>query len=170
MMDSIQRPRIVTISSPGNEFWLRKRGWVERMFRRRLLMVIPMTVGLTTLTVFGPCVISASSRQAPSYYLSLGDSLAEGYQPGSAAESVTLHGYSNQVVTDLGSRKKLVLENFACGGITTTQLMKSVGCPTNGIPLDGAPYSSTTQLAAAVDFIFTHVSSQSRATAIGILP
>ena len=98
-------------------------------------------------------VQSAAAASTPNYYLSLGDSYAQGYQPGFPSGSETLHGFANRVAASVGHRK-LTLENFGCGGATTSSILHSVGC--SGEALDGVPYPSTTQEAAALRFIAAH--------------
>jgi lysophospholipase L1-like esterase len=95
----------------------------------------------------------AAAASTPNYYLSLGDSYAMGYQPGFPSGSETLHGFANRVAASVG-RHKLTLENFGCGGATTTSILHSVGC--SGEALDGVPYPSATQEAAALGFIAAH--------------
>jgi hypothetical protein len=46
----------------------------------------------------------------------------------------------------------MILENFACGGLTTTELLNSIRCSSSEAPLYGAGYPTTTQLGAAVAF------------------
>lgn len=59
------------------------------------------------------------------YYISLGDSYSVGYQPGIGATT----GYTGYVASKL----KMTLENFGCGGATTTSLNSYTGvCGTGG--------------------------------------
>ncbi len=92
------------------------------------------------------------------YYVSLGDSYAAGY-PGDGVNNVG--GYATQVVSDVAPNHDLILENFGCGGATTTSLMSVVGCcnnsATNGCEAPGGVlYPTMTQLAAAISFIDAH--------------
>jgi lysophospholipase L1-like esterase len=48
----------------------------------------------------------------------------------------------------------MTLENFGCGGATTTSILDAVGC--GALAADGVAYPSTTQAAAAVSFINEH--------------
>jgi lysophospholipase L1-like esterase len=98
---------------------------------------------------------SVASGATPSgYYLSLGDSLAGGVTT-TGDPLITLDGFSNQLVTDLASSVTLTLENFGCGGATTSSVIDDVGCPGGGAAF-GVTYPSTTQAAAAVGFIDAH--------------
>ncbi len=100
---------------------------------------------------------TAKTAAAPSYYVNLGDSYAEGYQPGYTNGTETLHGYANRLVADLGSKHKLVLENFGCGGATTTSILTSISCPPVGLANNGVAYPTTSQATAALAFIKAHV-------------
>jgi GDSL-like Lipase/Acylhydrolase family len=96
------------------------------------------------------------------YYLALGDSYSVGYQPNAGATT----GYTGYVATKL----KMTLENFGCGGETTTSILSVDGCVgstfTNlqdqmvtlgpAAATDAVPYSGT-QIAAAQSFIADHI-------------
>jgi lysophospholipase L1-like esterase len=99
---------------------------------------------------------AVTKRSIPLYYIALGDSYAEGYQPGFANGSETLHGYTNQVVPLVAKRHRLILRNFGCGGATSSSILLSIGCPEGALANDGVPYPTTTQAAAALAFIATH--------------
>jgi lysophospholipase L1-like esterase len=101
-----------------------------------------------------PALASSPRATGPYYYLSLGDSLAEGWQPTPA--DATLHGYSDQVVTDLASTIPLTLVNYGCGGATTSTALNTIGCTTGGEAEDGTYYPTTTQVGAAVAFAQAH--------------
>jgi lysophospholipase L1-like esterase len=92
---------------------------------------------------------TAAAKRTPTYYVSLGDSYAVGYQPTKGATP----GYATYVAKHTG----LTLANFGCAGATTTSLLASVGCPVV-LPhtAGGMPYPTTTQLAAATAFIAAH--------------
>jgi lysophospholipase L1-like esterase len=104
-------------------------------------------------TALGAVMLSSGPSQAASrtvtepYYVSLGDSYAIGYQPGIGPTT----GYTGVVAKQL----HMQLENFGCGGATTTSILNSIGC---GAPagIDAVPYPSQTQAAAAVAFITAH--------------
>ena len=83
------------------------------------------------------------------YYVSLGDSYSVGYQPGHGSTT----GYTGVVATTLGMQ----LENFGCGGATTTSILEQIGCPPGASALTGrVSYPTTTQAAAAEAFIQDH--------------
>jgi lysophospholipase L1-like esterase len=98
--------------------------------------------------VAAPGVSQAKTVRPPRpYYLSLGDSYSIGYQPGLPGSGGS-PGYTAYVA----KKEKMTLENFGCGGATTTSIVDSIGC---GQPAatDGVAYPSTTQEQAALDFI-----------------
>lgn len=76
------------------------------------------------------------------YYLALGDSLAQGEQPLPGGGKEIYHGYAE----DLAPMINLHLVNFGCGGETTSTMIQGGACI----------YSQGSQLAAAEDFIRTH--------------
>ncbi len=103
---------------------------------------------LGTVTV-PPVTTAGAATRSPTYYVSLGDSYAVGYQPGLGATP----GYASYVA----KRTHLTLANFGCAGATTTSLLNTVGCPAV-LPhtAGGESYPGTTQIAAAVAFITAH--------------
>ncbi len=114
---------------------------------------VALIVG-SSVGVFG--LTTAGATSTPSYYLSLGDSLAEGFQPGYPSGSETLDGYANRLVGDLSPEHQLILENLGCGGATSTSILSSIGCPAANLANDGYDYPDETQAAAAVGFIDAH--------------
>jgi lysophospholipase L1-like esterase len=91
------------------------------------------------------------TKTAPPYYLSLGDSYSVGYQPGIGATA----GYTAYVA----KKEKMQLENFGCGGATTSSILNAIGCLESGYgpvaATDAVPYPTTTQEQAALAFIGT---------------
>jgi len=91
----------------------------------------------------------AAHRGPPaSYYLSLGDSLAQGVQPNSAGDSVpTRDGYADQLYSALHRHNLgLRLVKLGCPGETTATMIKGGICS----------YAGGSQLAAAVTFLRAH--------------
>lgn len=113
-----------------------------------------MVIVAGVLVVPVPSMASSTRATGPFYYLSLGDSLAEGWQPTPA--DATLHGYSDQVVTDLASQVPLTLVNYGCGGATTNSALYSNGCTPGDEAADGTYYPTTTMVGAAVAFAQAH--------------
>ena len=81
----------------------------------------------------------------PTYYLALGDSLAQGVQPNASGVSVmTRDGYPDQAYAALrASRPGLKLVKLGCPGETTTSMINGGICR----------YRGGSQLAATVAFI-----------------
>jgi lysophospholipase L1-like esterase len=89
-----------------------------------------------------------SSSIATSYYLSLGDSLAQGVQPDTAGVSVeTDQGYADQIYAALLLGEPcLQLVKLGCPGETTRTMISGGTCS----------YAQESQLAAAVSFLQAH--------------
>jgi len=85
---------------------------------------------------------TASPGRGGSYYLALGDSLAQGVQPDPAGASVaTRHGYPDQLAAALRQRDPgLRLVKLGCSGETTGTMISGTHCA----------YPAGSQLAAAV--------------------
>jgi lysophospholipase L1-like esterase len=83
-----------------------------------------------------------------SFYLSLGDSLAQGVQPTAAGNDVaTSHGYPDLLASRLRDRlPHLRLVKLGCAGETTDTMIKGGVCP----------YSAGSQLSQAVQFLRSH--------------
>lgn len=91
---------------------------------------------------------SHHARPPVSYYLSLGDSLAQGVQPNASGASVrTQQGYANQLSAALrNSQPSLRLVKLGCPGETTATMINGGICT----------YPGGSQLAAAVRFLHAH--------------
>jgi lysophospholipase L1-like esterase len=119
---------------------------------RRIAASIAVLMAIGGLAVAGaaPAVASPNvpSWHAASYYLSLGDSLAQGVQPNSKGVSVeTDEGYPNQLFTALRlTNPTLRLVKLGCPGETTATMIHGGICT----------YSAKSQLAAAVAFLKRH--------------
>jgi len=87
---------------------------------------------------------AAKARPPVPYYLSLGDSYSIGYQPG--------HGSTPGYTAWVARKTRYQLENFGCGGATTTSILSTIGCGSLAAS-DAVPYPTTTQEQAALDFI-----------------
>jgi lysophospholipase L1-like esterase len=105
------------------------------------------------LCVFVPASTVAASA-APLYYVSLGDSLAAGTQPGSFS---TNESYTDQLFADLRARMPtLQHEKLGCPGETTGTMISG------GLPFEGrtgtslCQYSHGSQLAEATSFLHAH--------------
>ena len=111
-------------------------------------MLLPALAVLATSANAQAATHRQTVRHRTTYYVSLGDSYAVGYQPDRAPPR--LHRVRGQA-----HRPKLV--NFGCGGATTTSILNTVGCP-DVLPhtTGGMTYPTTTQIAAADAFITAH--------------
>ncbi len=120
---------------------------------RALLVTALVSAGLATAgfvaTAGGSGAAATRVKPPLPYYLSLGDSYSVGYQPGIGATA----GYTAVVA----KRLKLQLENFGCGGATSSSILTAIGCLESGYgpvaATDAVPYPTTTQEQAAIDFI-----------------
>ena len=106
---------------------------------------VPWTLLLIVLMLWG----AAAARAAePSYYLALGDSLAQGVQWNPAGDTPTNLGYADDLHALLRLRDPgLTLVKLGCSGETTTSMIKG-GNPS-------CAYAGP-QLAAAVNFLENH--------------
>jgi lysophospholipase L1-like esterase len=119
---------------------------------RRIAASIAMLTAIGGLAVAGAAPALASPHVAhwrtASYYLSLGDSLAQGVQPNSQGVSEeTDQGYPNQLFTALRlTNPTLRLVKLGCPGETTATMIHGGICT----------YQAKSQLAAAVAFLKRH--------------
>jgi lysophospholipase L1-like esterase len=122
-------------------------------FARRLTL-------LTAVLVAACTALSAASAAADEpvrsgYYLSLGDSLAFGYQPDLvAAGDFNPSDYRSYAEDFADMRTALTLVNYGCPGETSSTLITG-GCPWPG-PLHDPLGSATSQLGAALAFLAAH--------------
>lgn len=109
--------------------------------------VVAMAGALLFSLAPATAITAAADRGAP-YYLSLGDSLAQGVQPTSTGVSViTNRGYVDDLYrTERRRVEDLKLKKLGCPGETTTSML------TGGI----CPYPLGNQVAQAVAFLHTH--------------
>lgn len=119
---------------------------------RRLTAVIAGAVAIA-VGVLSPATAQAERR----LYVSLGDSYASGYEAtGKRAGRNSRNGFAYQLPA--AARKRghdLELVNFACGGATTTSILRAQGCAVRARALGGVAYTST-QVAAAERFLRAH--------------
>jgi lysophospholipase L1-like esterase len=112
------------------------------------LLTAASAVGVGLIATSG---VSQAAKGPTPYYLSLGDSYSIGYQPLPAPGGGT-PGYTAYVAGKL----KMNLENFGCGGATTSTILSSSppGCAAPAAT-DAVAYPTTSQVQAAVSFIDT---------------
>src|SRR5690349_13064987 len=119
---------------------------------RRIAATIAVATVATTVAMAGgaPAFAAhrASSTTTANYYLSLGDSLAQGVQPNSSGTSVeTNQGYPNQLFAALRTANPaLKLVKLGCPGETTGTMINGGICT----------YTKGSQLAQAAAFLASH--------------
>src|SRR5215467_10865973 len=123
------------------------------MMRRIATTIAVATVVVATGAMAGGVPALAASHgaratTASSFYLSLGDSLAQGVQPNAQGVSVeTKQGYPDQLFTALRlGNPALKLIKLNCPGETTGSMIKSDICN----------YPTSSQLAQAAAFLASH--------------
>src|SRR5579859_7052751 len=113
----------------------------------RIALAAAVAVTATVTACSGPATSRAVTTPA-TYYLSLGDSLAQGVQPDAAGTSVeTGQGYPDQLYAMLHrSQPGLRLVKLGCPGETTGSMIGGGICA----------YAQGSQLAAAAAFLTAH--------------
>ena len=117
--------------------------------RLRLMLAIAAVAAVLTACSGSAAPNGAYAKPAPStYYLALGDSLAQGVQPDAAGASVeTRYGYPDQLYAMLRpSHPTLELVKLGCPGETTTTMINGGICR----------YPGGSQLKAADAFLRAH--------------
>lgn len=116
------------------------------MNRARLAVLAVVAVLGTTVATTGSAAASGG-YSGPTFYLSLGDSLAQGVQPNAAGMSVeTNQGYADQLFQLERDSTKLKLFKMGCPGETSTTMIAGGICT----------YKLGSQLASAVNFLTAH--------------
>lgn len=122
---------------------------------RRTLGRLAAAVSLSGGLLVGMVAPASAAPATTSYYLSLGDSLAFGYQPdlvaAGDANPADYVGYAEDVAA---MRPHLSLVNFGCPGETTGTMLAG-GCPWP-YPLHSSYGTATSQAGAAEAFLATH--------------
>ena len=119
------------------------------MNKRFLRSAGALALAVAAAATFTACSASPAARPATtSYYLALGDSLAQGVQPDANGTSVaTAQGYPDQVYAALrAGHPGLRLVRLGCPGETTKSMMRGGLCR----------YGAGSQLAAATAFLRAH--------------
>jgi lysophospholipase L1-like esterase len=115
---------------------------------KRLALSLLVTAALGLLALAPG---AARAAAGPPYYLSLGDSLAQGVQPNASGQSqITDQGYADDLYSLARARTRgLRLEKLGCPDETTTSMIDGGVCNGAYAPFDD-------QLDAAVAFLETH--------------
>jgi lysophospholipase L1-like esterase len=129
---------------------------------RRALMLLTLLLGISGAAAPAASAAPAGASAPPprsaassGYYLSLGDSLAFGYQPDLvAAGDLNAADYRGYAEDFAAMRPNLQLVNFGCPGETTGSLLHG-GCPWPGT-LHDSYGAAPSQFAAAVGFLQAH--------------
>ena len=112
---------------------------------------------LAALSLLALPAAAQAAKAKPSYYVSLGDSYAAGYQRFSQTEArTTRDGFAYQVVPKAKKRGyKLKLVNFGCGGETSSSILeRTTACGQLGP--GGENYAGISQATAAERFLRKH--------------
>ncbi len=130
------------------------------MIKRRpfsMSRLVLAAASVSMLAVVAAPSVSGATTKPTKYYVSLGDSYSVGYQP--MPTSGATSGYTGYVAKKL----KMTLENFGCGGATTSSILNFNGVC--GAPNTYGPPAATdrgtipvgdTQIQAADAFITAH--------------
>jgi lysophospholipase L1-like esterase len=116
---------------------------------KRVGFLTAAVVVILNLTAVGTAHADGPAVRPPVYYLSLGDSLAQGVQPNASGQSVpTNQGYVDDLYAAARARiPVLQLVKLGCPGESTTTMIQGGG---------GCTYPQGSQLAAAVAFLQAH--------------
>jgi lysophospholipase L1-like esterase len=133
---------------------------MKMMMRTRLTVVLAATA-LTLAAGTAPAL--ASDETATHYYLAMGDSAAQGWQPDATIPPYYQpDGYVPQVYAALSADDpKVTLDNISCGGESTVSMIDGSQPVTVALSC-GSPrfyrfwYPHKTQLAEAVSFLAAH--------------
>ena len=117
-----------------------------------LTTVLALAVG--AIAVPGASQAASRANRAATYYLSLGDSYSVGFQPTAISPTDPTGGTSGYTAY-VAHQEHLTLENFGCGGATTSSIVGRTGCD-DPAAIDPVLYPTTTQEQAALVFIAAH--------------
>ena len=121
----------------------------------RVFLLLSSAAAAVALLAAAAMPAAATARTGPSvrYYLSLGDSLAQGVQPDSQGQSIeTGQGYADDLFAHYSTRfPGLKLVKLGCPGETTTSMLTGAGSPCS--------YPAGSQLVQALAFIRAHRSA-----------
>jgi lysophospholipase L1-like esterase len=116
-----------------------------------------LAVLVAVLSLLALPAAAQAAKAKPSYYVSLGDSYASGYQPTAQGKGRnTRDGFAYRLVGKAKQRGyKLQLVNFGCGGETSESILeRKAKC--RGLGPGGEKYAGLTQATAAERFLKRH--------------
>jgi lysophospholipase L1-like esterase len=118
--------------------------------------VLGVLAALAAACAVGASGAAAGNERAVHYYLSLGDSLAAGYQPTLGETNFGDEGYADQLYAlEAAADPTLKLVKLGCGGETTSSMIEAY--PFNGRGGHTfCHYPHGSQLAEAVQFLHAH--------------
>jgi lysophospholipase L1-like esterase len=113
----------------------------------RIVLAAAVAAGAAlTAVAASPAVVGAAKAPEP-LYISMGDSYSVGYQNPTLGNTTGFTGY-------VAKKEHLQLENFGCGGATTTSLFTQIGCSAgSSAATDAVPYPTTDQVDAVVSYL-----------------
>ena len=134
-----------------------------KSFLRVLLVTVLALVGVASRVL--PASAAGAAAPPGKYYLSLGDSIAFGYQDARVKAEAKATGTVNPAHFNTGYSDDLYrmlsaidpgiqLVNYGCPGQTSTEFVSASGCPSYPFPLHNG--YSTSQLQAALAFLAAH--------------
>jgi len=126
------------------------------LVRKSLLAVASATALLSTVIASAPAAQAVTKVPTSDAYVSIGDSLAFGYQPNLVAAGDFNPADYASYAEIYAHEEHLNLANFGCPGETSTTMIYG-GCPwtTGGLPTH-MPFGGESQLGAAFTFLSAH--------------
>jgi lysophospholipase L1-like esterase len=120
-------------------------------------MHVRSAIFATCAAMFALLAVAPAGAARARYYLSLGDSLAQGMQPEAAGITVnTDHGYADQLYAiEKPKIPRLKLVKLGCGGETTTSFLTGRGNSADALLLGCNPAGGS-QMRAAERFLRSH--------------
>ncbi|HEY4928636.1 MAG TPA: SGNH/GDSL hydrolase family protein [Acidimicrobiales bacterium] len=119
--------------------------------RRRPLLSLALagavTASMAAVGLVASPGVSTAAKAAKPIYISMGDSYSVGYQNPTLGNTRGFTGY-------VAGKERLQLENFGCGGATTSSLFTQVGCPAGAsAATHGVAYPTSDQVDAVLAYI-----------------
>jgi lysophospholipase L1-like esterase len=134
----------------------------EKPMNRLLVVMTSIALAIACLAGSAAVVEASADNGSTHYFLAMGDSLAQGYQPDFPTSAYRDDGYVALLASALrAGDPKLALENISCGGESSVSMIggslspevaSSCGTPT----FYRHQYPHRTQLAEALSFLESH--------------